>query len=309
MNNRFSRFFVKYSKIIVLAAIIIVSSSVAADPLQNIKNVISLQAPFVLIYSFGMTLVIITGGLDLSQGSVAAFSSCVASFLLINGQVFLGLIVGLVVGAFIGLLNGILITKTKISPFIATYGMDWVTRGAVHIMMGGVTIYGFNMNFKSIAIGSFLGLSNMLFIAVVIFLILLFVLRKTVFGRNVYMTGANINVTRLTGVKTNLIIIIVYMISGVLASIAGLLYVARLDAAEAFLGKDFGLMAIAATLIGGTSLQGGKGGVGNTVIGVLIMVFLTNALNVLKVSNLWQDAVFGIIIVIAALMEITRRYD
>jgi ribose transport system permease protein len=309
MINRFSMFFIKYSKIILLLAIMIVSCSMAAEPLQNLKNVISSQAPFVLIYTLGMTLVIITGGLDLSQGSVAAFSSCLAGFLLMSGKVFPGIIVGLAVGALIGLLNGLLVTKTKISPFIATYGIDWVTRGAVHIMMGGVTLYGFNMNFKSIATGSFLGLSIVLWIAFAVFLVLLFVLRRTIFGRNVYTAGANIQVTRLTGINTDFTITIVYMISGVLAALAGLLYVARLDAAQAFLGKDFGLMAIAATLIGGTSLQGGKGGVGNSVIGVLIMVFLTNALNILKVSNLWQDAVFGIIIIVSALMQIAGRHD
>jgi ribose transport system permease protein len=303
MINRFSMFFIKYSKIILLLAIMIVSCSMAAEPLQNFINVISFQAPFVLIYTLGMTLVIITGGLDLSQGSVAAFSSCLAGFLLMSGKVFPGIIVGLAVGALIG------VTKTKISPFIATYGIDWVTRGAVHIMMGGVTLYGFNMNFKSIATGSFLGLSIVLWIAFAVFLVLLFVLRRTIFGRNVYTAGANIQVTRLTGINTDFTITIVYMISGVLAALAGLLYVARLDAAQAFLGKDFGLMAIAATLIGGTSLQGGKGGVGNSVIGVLIMVFLTNALNILKVSNLWQDAVFGIIIIVSALMQIAGRHD
>jgi ribose/xylose/arabinose/galactoside ABC-type transport system permease subunit len=112
---------------------------------------------------------------------------------------------------------------------------------------------------------------------------------------------------KLSGVSTGFVIVVVYMLSGILASIAGVLYVSRLDCAEPFLGRGFGLLAISASLIGGTSLEGGKGGIANTVLGVLIMVFLTNALNVWKVSVLWQGAVFGVIIVIAALLEKTTN--
>lgn len=300
-------FILTYSKIILLLAILVVSSSVTQDPLQNIKNMIMIQAPFVMIYSFGMTLAVITGGLDLSLGSIAAFSTCAAAFLITQDYILLGIVVCLLIGAGLGLLNGLLITKAKVNPFIATYGMDWVIRGAVYIMMGGAMIYHFSPGFKMIANGSFFGVPNLVLISVGILIVLMFVFQKTVFGRNVYMTGANTKVSRLTGVNTDLIIIIVYMVSGTLASISGLLYVARLDCAEAFLGKNFGLQALAATLIGGTSLQGGKGGVGNTVIGVLIMVFLMNCLNVLKVSTLWQDAVFGLVIVFSALLERAKQ--
>lgn len=305
--KRFVGFLLTYARIFLLLAILIVSSCVTQDPLQNIKNMIVNQAPFIMIYSFGMTLTIITGGLDLSMGSVAAFSTCAAAFLIIRGYTFAGVLACLLIGAFFGIVNGLLITKAKVSPFIATYGMEWVIRGAVYIMMSGAMIYHFSEEFKMIANGTLFGISNLIYITVAIFIILMFVFERTVFGRNVYMTGANINVTRLTGVNTDFIIIIVYMVSGILAAAAGLLYVARLDAAEAFLGKDFALMALAAALIGGTSLQGGKGGVGNTVIGVLVMVFLMNALNVLKVSTLWQDAVFGMVIIVSSVLERARQ--
>jgi ribose transport system permease protein len=308
--KKFVGFLLTNSKLILLLAILAVSSSVTQDPLQNIKNMIMVQAPFVLIYSFGMTLAVITAGLDLSLGSVAAFSTCAAAFLLIRGHILPGILACLLIGAALGVINGLLITKARVNPFIATYGMDWVIRGAVYIMMGGAMIYHFSPGFKMIADGSVLGISSLLIIAIGIFAILLFVFQKTVFGRNVYMTGANSRATRLTGINTDAIIIIVYMISGALASAAGILYVARLDCAEAFLGKSFALIALAATLIGGTSLQGGKGGVVNTLIGVLVMVFLMNCLNVLKVSSLWQDAVFGAVIVVSALLERARQnYD
>jgi ribose/xylose/arabinose/galactoside ABC-type transport system permease subunit len=170
-------------------------------------------------------------------------------------------------------------------------------------------IYDFNERFKYISEGKILGISNLFYIALVICLGLFFVFQKTTFGRNVYMIGSNMRAAHLSGVRTGLIIVIVYILSGILASAAGILYVSRLDCAEPFLGRDFGLRAISASLIGGTSLEGGKGGVANTVLGVMIVVFLTNALNVWKVSVLWQGAVYGVVIVIAALLEkVTNVY-
>ena len=313
MRGKLWGFLLKYLKILLLIAIIVVASIYANDPVENFFTVIMSQAPFMLIYCFGMTLAILTGGLDLSVGSVAALSSYVAAMLIIQGQVVLGMIVGLAIGAGIGAINGLLITKVKVPSFIATYGMDWVVRGLVLFILAGTKIFGFADEFRLISTGEVvefsktMKISNPFVIVVIIFVILLFMLRKTVFGRNVYATGANINATRITGVNTCRVIMIVYALSGLLAAIAGLLYAAVLDCAEPNMGYQYGLMAIAATLIGGTSISGGKGGVGNTIIGVLIIVFLTNALAVLGISHLWQQAVFGIVIIIAALMEKARQ--
>lgn len=300
-------FLLLYYRYIILVALIIASSLVVIDPIQNFKNVIMLQAPYVIIYAFGMTIAMLTGGLDLSIGSNAALSSCVGCMFIIQGNVVLGLAVGVGCGALIGLINGLLITKTKVPPFIATYGMDWVARGAAYIFMGGGVYFGFTKSFVNIAAGDLFGISNLLIIALVIFVIMFFLFQKTTFGRNVYMTGSNPTVAKLTGVRTEQIIILVYVISGILAAIVGLLYAARLDTAEPYLGKEFGATAIASALIGGTALSGGKGGVGNTVVGVCIMVFLTNMLNVLKVSVLWQDVVFGVVIAVTAILEKFRN--
>lgn len=299
-------FIINYYRLFLLLILIIVTASVAANSWQNFINVVMLQAPYMLIYSMGMTLVILTGGLDLSLGANAALSTCLGAFLIKAGYIIPGILVTLGVGLTIGLLNGIIITKFKVAPFIATYGMDWVARGAVYVVMMGVAIFGFDKSFTNIAQGSLLGISNLLFIAGGIFLILFFVFQKTTFGRNVYMMGSNMEVAKLTGVKTDNILIIVYMISGLMAAIAGLLYVARLDTAESFIGKGFSMMALAATLVGGTSLSGGKGGVANTLVGVLILVFLTNALNLMRVDVLWEGFVYGIVIVLAAILERAR---
>ena len=291
---------------LLLAALIVAASVTINDPAQNFINVVTLQAPYVLIYTFGMTVVLLTGGLDLSLGSVAALSTCIGAMLIIQDQIFLGIIVTLAIGAGIGLLNGFFVTTMKVPSFITTYGMDWVVRGLVYIIMGGTIIHGLSPGFRNIATGSLFGISNLLYIAIVVFLIMFFLFNKTTFGRNVYMIGSNQRAAKLTGVNTGKTVMLVYMSSGVLAALAGMLYVARLDAAESYLGRGFGLTALAATLIGGTALEGGKGGVGNTVVGVLIMVFLINMMNVWKISVLWQDAVFGIVIVASALLEKAR---
>ena len=303
----------KYFKVLLLAVIVLLASLYADNPAENIFNVLMSQAPFMLIYSFGMTLVILTGGLDLSIGSVAALSSYIAAMLIIKGQIVPGILVGLGIGAGIGTLNGLLISKVKVSSFITTYGMDWVVRGLVLFILAGQMIFGFSEGFRVISTGSVvdfsdrMGISNPFVIAVCIFIALLFLLKKTTFGRNVYSVGANAKATRLTGVNTDRILIIIYMLSGLLAAVAGLLYAAILDCAEPNMGSNYGLMAIAASLVGGTAITGGKGGVDYTIMGVLIIVFLTNALAVLGVSYLWQNAVFGMVIILAALLEKARE--
>ncbi|HML37587.1 MAG TPA: ABC transporter permease [Bacillota bacterium] len=300
----------RYSRAILLIIIIIGFGIFNGNMLttNNIGNVINQQAPFIILYSFGMTLAIITKGIDCSIGSIVALSSCVAAYFIKSGHIAGGIAVGMLIGLACGCINGLLITKIKLAPFIATYGMDWVIRGMAYIIMGGAMIYDFSDDFRVIATGSALHMSSLLIIAVIISAVLIAVLRFTVYGRNIYSIGSNMNATKLSGINTDRIIISVYAISGFLAAVTGLLYVARLNAAEALIGQDFTLKAIAATLIGGTSFQGGKGGVGNTIIGALIMVFLANGMNLMGISNLWQDAVFGFIIILSALIEkITSR--
>ncbi len=315
MSKKFWAYLLKSSSVILLIIIVIVASLNANNALENFFTVMMSQAPFMLIYSLGMTLAIIRGGLDLSVGSVAAFASYIGAILIIEGHVFIGIIVSLAVGALIGIFNGVLISKINVHPFIATYGTNWVVRGLVLFILAGKKIFGFPESFKLIGTGSVvrftntMRISNPFVIAIVIFLVILFVLRKTVLGRQIYSVGANPEATKLTGVDVSKVTIIVYMMSGVLAAIAGTLYASVLDCAEPNIGYDYGLMSIAATLIGGTPLSGGKGGVGNTVVGVLIIVFLNNALAVLGVSHLWQQAVFGIVIIFAAMMNrLKERY-
>lgn len=295
----------KNIRILILLFIILGFSIATPDMLtvSNLTNVITQQAPFLMLISIGMTLSILTKGIDVSVGAVVALTSCLAAYFIKNGNIVTGIMVALFVGIVCGAMNGILITKVKLPPFIATYGMDWVVRGIAYIFMGGAMISGFSESFRVIATGKVMGLSNLVIIAVIIVAILIFVTKKTIYGRELYATGTNPNAARLSGINTDRIIVSVYTIGGLMAAVAGLLYIARLNGAEAVIGTGFALQAMAATLIGGTTFQGGKGGIGNTVIGVLIMVFITNGMNLLGVSNLLQDGVIGLIIIFSAVLE------
>jgi ribose transport system permease protein len=269
----------------------------------NLANVITQQAPFLMLISFGMTLAIITKGIDLSLGATVALSSCLAAYFIKNGQIMAGVLVSLGVGAAAGAVNGILITKVGLSPFFATYGMDWLIRGFAYMFMGGTMIYGLDEKFRLIGTGSVCGVSNLIIITAVIFVILFVLLCRTNYGRNIYAIGCNERATRLSGVNTSQKLISVYMIGGFLAAVAGLLYIARLNAAEAVIGENFSMQSMAATLVGGTSFIGGQGGIGRTVIGALIIVFITNGLNLLNISSLWQQVLTGLVILLSLFIE------
>lgn len=303
-RNTFAAAF-RYSQVILLVMIVVFLAMTNANfrTWDNIGNVVMQQMPFLLIISMGMTMAIITKGLDLSMGSNLALSSCLAAYFIKDGQIGIGIAVALMVGVGVGLLNGLLITRLRLVPFIATYTMDMVLRGLTYLFMGGTLFYGFAESFRAIGSGNIGPFSSLLVIALIFFGVLFYLLRFTTFGRSVYTIGCNIEAARLAGINASRVLCVIYMINGVLAASAGLLYIARLNAAEATIGMDFTIKMFAATLIGGTPFSGGRGGVGNTLIGVLIMMFLANGMNLVGLSSFLQDAVFGAVIIISLLGE------
>lgn len=294
----------KYYQFLMLILIIVFLAVTTPSFLtaENLTNVIMQQIPLLLIISIGMTLSILTKGIDLSIGSNLALTSCIAASLIVKGYNLPGIFLGLVLGALIGACNGLLITKVHLAPFIATYTMDLVTRGLAQLFMGGALIYGFSEAFCKISTGYIGPVSNLMLIAFVLFISLFFILLKTTFGRNVYAVGNNEQATCLSGVKTDRILIVIYAINGFLAAVVGLLYISKLNAAEASIGGDYTMKMMAATLIGGTPFCGGKGGIGRTLVGVCIMMFITNGMNLNAISSNWQDAVFGAVIVLSLLI-------
>ncbi|HHY48032.1 MAG TPA: ABC transporter permease [Firmicutes bacterium] len=299
------RFLLGNTRLLIALAIVIALTFMSPVFLtkDNLLNVLR-QMALLVILSIGMTMAIITGGIDLSIGSVLALSSCLAaSFLKRGDSMWPGVMVAFAIGGAAGLLNGIMIAKVKLPPFIATYGMGWITRGIAYVYMGGNIIYGFRPQFRFLGAGYLMGIPMPIIVMACVFTAFYIFLHRTVYGRNIYAVGCNEAATRLSGVRTDRVIIMVYTLNGLLVALAGLLYIARLNAAEPVIGESFPLEAIAATLVGGTPFTGGEGGITGTLFGAFILTLLSNGMNLLGVSSLWQSAVLGSVIVLAILAE------
>ncbi|MFL6253837.1 MAG: ABC transporter permease [Pyrinomonadaceae bacterium] len=270
---------------------------------SNLLNVAE-QAAIIAIVAVGMTFVIITGGIDLSVGSVLAFAGVVmASALHAEVPVPLALAVALGTGLFCGLVNGALITLGRLPPFIATLGMMSVARGTALMFTEGRPVSGFSGSFRSLATGELLGVPVSVVIMVGVYAVAHFVLTGTKLGRYTYAIGGNEEAALLSGVNVKFYKAAVYGLSGMLSGLAAVLLTARLNSAQPIAGMMYELDAIAATVIGGTSLLGGEGTVVGTLIGALIMAVLRNGLNLLNVSPFIQQVVIGSVIIAAVLID------
>ena len=274
---------------------------------SNLLNVAQ-QATIIAIIAVGMTFVIITGGIDLSVGSVLAFAGVVMASALQSGVPLpLALLIGLGVGLLSGVINGLLITVGRLPPFIATLGMMSVARGAALMFTEGRPISGFSEGFRSIATGEILRVPMPVVIMIVVYLIAHFVLKRTKLGRYTYAIGGNEEAALLSGINVRLNKTLVYGIAGLLSGLAAILLTARLNSAQPIAGMNYELDAIAATVIGGTSLLGGEGTVSGTLIGALIMAVLRNGLNLLSVSSFFQQVVIGSVIIFAVLIDMALK--
>jgi ribose/xylose/arabinose/galactoside ABC-type transport system permease subunit len=271
----------------------------------NLLNVMR-QASINALIGFGMTLVILLGGIDLSVGSILALSSVMSASLMQSGMSpAFATLAGIVAGGLMGLVNGLVISKGKVAPFIATLGSMTVLRGLALVVSDGSPISNFNSDFFSMLGGGYV--ARLIPVPVVLMLIMFgvfwFVLRKTVFGRHVYATGGNAESARLSGVKVDRIQLWVYAISGVMAAIAGIVLTSRLNSAQPTAGTGYELDAIAAVVLGGTSLTGGRGWIFGTLVGALLIGVLNNGLNLLDVSSFYQQVVKGCVILLAVLID------
>ncbi|MDR2390234.1 MAG: ABC transporter permease [Planctomycetota bacterium] len=301
----------RYSRILILAGIVVFMAVTRPDAfwtMSNLSAVAFQQAPFMILMSFGMTLAIITKGIDKSMGSVLVLSSVLGAGFVKNGQFLLGISLALAVGIACGLVSGILITRVGVAPFIATYGVEWVALGLAFVYTGNVYIYDFPQEFREIGTGRIFGiLPNLALVTLAVFLVLHFMMRKTVFGRKVYMVGNNFNAAALSGVDARNTVTIVYIVNGLLAAMTGILYMARLNAADPGISAAFTLDSIAASLIGGTSFGGGKGSVAGTIVGALIIVFIRNGMNIWGVHTTWQQTAVGFVIIFSIFLEATTQ--
>ncbi len=264
---------------------------------------VALQSSINAIIAIGMTLVIISAGIDLSVGSIAGLASVVAATVMEAHGVALGVIAGLVVGLVAGAINGTLIARVGLAPFIVTLGTLTLYRGGALVFTNGQPVYGINETFRSIFGGSVGPIPTPVIFAVVVALVVDFLLRRTTFGEHVIAIGGNEEAARLCGVAVDRIKAAVYVIAGALAALAGLVLVARIGAAEPIGGTGYELDAIAATVIGGTSLFGGVGTVGGTIVGALILGGLRDGLTLLNVQSFWQQVASGVVIIVAVLID------
>jgi ribose transport system permease protein len=297
--------------LMIIAMTFLSDNFATSDNLFNVLRQVSVN----LCISVGMTMVILTGGIDLSVGSILALSGAVAAGMLKNGislessDTFIGVtflgaaLAAVVVGGFLGFFNGVMVTKFKVPPFVATLAMLTIARGLTMLYTNGYPITGLGDDFAFLGTGWFLGMPMPVWVALIIILFFLFFIRKSKTGRYIYAIGGNERATLLSGINIKKVKIAVYTLTGVLCAVAGLLVTARLDSAQPNAGSGYELDSIAAVVIGGTSLSGGKGTIIGTVIGALIIGVLNNGLVLLDVSPFWQQVIKGLVILMAVVLD------
>lgn len=301
--NNFAKIGPLLGLILIVAILGVLSPSFfTLDNILNLLRQVSINA----LIAFGMTFVILTAGIDLSVGSLLALGSALTAGMLSSGMdPLLAVLLGLIIGFALGAINGLIITKGKVAPFIATLATMTIFRGATLVYTDGKPITGLSdsFTFEMIGRGYVFGIPFPAILMLAAFVILYFVLRKTVFGRQVYAVGGNEEAATLSGIKADRVKIWVYAITGMLTVLAGIILTSRLNSAQPTAGSMYELDAIAAVVIGGTSLMGGRGRIVGTLIGALIMGSIDNGLNLLNVSSFYQQIVKGGVILLAVLAD------
>ena len=313
MTKRNKELLIKYKSVIGLVAFSLIIA-IFNDRFLTIGNILNVlrQTSINSVIAAGMTFIILTGGIDLSVGSTLALTGAVMASLLSAGvPLIISVILAILLGAIIGFFSGIVIAKGKVQPFIATLAMMTIIRGATLIFTNGRPISTGDFpgadQFYWLGSGEVFGIPAPVYITILVFSLAYYILKHTSLGRYVYALGGNEEATKLSGINVDLIKYKVYAISGALAAVAGLIVTARLSSAQPQAGGGYELDAIAAVVLGGTSLAGGKGGVIGTIIGALIIGILNNALNLMDVTSYYQLLAKGIVILIAVLID--RDFD
>jgi ribose transport system permease protein len=306
--KRFSR--VAESNLIIIMVVLMLALWVMNDKFLSFVNITNLlrQTAIIGVLAVGMTFVILSSGIDLSVGSILAFSSILASRLMVAGfPIWAAIIIALVSGSMIGVLMGIIIYKGKVPAFIATLGGMTIVRGLVMLTCGAQQILGLPEAMSDFAIQRYLGIPAMAYIWFITIIIGWFVSKYTVFGRNIYAIGSNIEAARLSGIKIGINICGIYAFSAFMASIAGILMMARLGSGVPTAGQGYELDAIAAVVVGGGSLFGAVGTIPGTVLGTIIIASIRNGGTLIGINPFILDILVGSIIVFAVLFDQLRK--
>lgn len=277
--------------------------------LKNFMNILS-SVSVVGIIATGMTLVMITRGIDLSVGSIIALTGCVSALLIVNYQVSwpLAILITLIIGLLVGAVNGVLITRFKVVPFIATLGSMNIFRGIAFILTNGQAIYVPDKVITYLGTGKIFGLIPIPAVIMLFFFVLFWLItRFTVFGRNVFAVGGNSVASRLAGIPVQRLTLILYILTGVLSAIAGLVMTGLTSTAMPSAGDGYNLDTITAVYLGGNSANGGEGSVWRTFMGILIIGILNNGMALLSIQSYWQTFVKGCLLIAAVVFDMLRR--
>lgn len=300
----------RFSVFIILVGLLLVFSLLSEDFLtvRNLLNV-GRQISIVAMVSAGMTFVILTAGIDLSVGSLVALSGVTAA--LVSAQLGLpvpvAILAGILTGAACGAISGLLVAWGDLPPFVATLAMMAAARGATLVITQGRPVSGVTKAFRDFGNGAFLGIPIPIWVLAVVVIGSWYVLGQTRFGRYVYAVGGNEETAKLAGINVRRVKLAVYVISGAFAGLAGMILAARLNSAQPTAGVALELDAIAAVVLGGTSLSGGSGSVGGTLVGAFIIGVLANGLNLIGVPSYYQQVIKGVVIVLAVVLDMATR--
>ncbi len=311
-NSRRFRHLIADYGIVIAFFVLCIGLSVANDNFLSWGNWVNIlrQTSINGILAIGMTYVILTKGIDLSVGSVLAFGGLVTASLVTGtapNNAFLSMLAGLAVGLALGAINGAIVARLAVAPFVVTLGMLSVARGLTFIYNDGMPIANLSKEFRYIGQGMLGGIPVPVIILAITFFIFWFILKYTTFGRYVYAVGGNERSAKTSGISTRWVIFAVYVISGLLSALAGLILAARTTSALPQAGIAYELDAIAAVVIGGTSLSGGVGTLTGTLVGALIIGVINNGLDLMGVSSYYQQVIKGTIIVAAVLLDVSRK--
>lgn len=296
----------QYGLLIVFGIICLIISLITPQflTLSNLTIIVT-QVSINALLAFGVTFVIITGGIDLSLGSIVAVTGVTSAMLAHPDSypVLIPIVMGLLAGLLMGAFNGFIITKSKIAPFIVTLGTMTIGRGLALILSDGRPVSNLSDSFNYLGSGTVFGIPFLILIFILVFALCSIILTKTVLGRHIYAIGGNEQAARASGINIDRVKLSVYSISGLLAGLAGILLASRITTGQPNAGAGFELDAIAAVVIGGTSTAGGRGTMTGTLIGVLLIGVINNGLDLLNVTSYYQQVVMGIIIIGAVIVD------
>lgn len=294
--------------LVVLCIIATILSDRFLSPI-NINNVL-MQGAVMTVIAIGMTYVIVCGGFDLSVSSVVALSGCVGAMAMLEFGIIAGVVAGVAIGAGVGLVNGLIVTRLDVNPFIATLATMVLFRGVTFLVTGGQPIVGeegLPELFLDFGVERLFGIPFLVWFPILIFFVFHWLLHRTAYGVRIFATGGNTEAAYLAGIAVKKVRTSAYVWCGTLAGVGGMMLASRLQSGQPTAGMFYELTAIAAVVLGGASLFGGEGKLYKTVIGVFIMIVLANALNLANVHSYWQQVAVGLVLVAAAAADRLRH--